>query len=62
MASPEPYFAAMKGHYEAETGDLLKILCLPYGRLYDYDDEMSFKRLMGLCRAEGVNVPDRDDI
>jgi hypothetical protein len=53
--------AELSDKYEPETKELLSLLKIKYGELYDYNSSWSFSKLAEICKNENIPIPDKQD-
>jgi hypothetical protein len=54
--------ARISHEHDKETRHLITLLKQPYGALFNYDLHWSFGKLSSICKAEKVEIPDRQAI
>jgi hypothetical protein len=48
--------------FDSETKEILTLLKLPFGELYNYDYGWSIGQLKDICVFENIDCPDKDDV
>ena len=48
--------------YDKGTTSLMEILQKPFGYFYNYNEQWSYSRLEELCKHEGIEIPNKNDI